>query len=118
MAGLSVALLPTASLADYTIQMSCTFYGQGLPWWQCMSNRYSNSDLELVRNGRKDIYMMYEVVNNWELESGRFTVPESFSIKVQNVADDMVLGIVITDAYGNEVFQDKVSKYGVIFVGN
>ena len=57
-------------------------------------------------------------MQNSDLSRGQFVVPDSFKIFVQNVNDNFVLGIVITNNSGEQLYQNEVGKYGVINVGN
>ncbi len=110
--------IPNAVFADYNVRMYCSGFGQEFPWWQCLTSKYSESDFELTKSGQKRVYKFYEIMNDYELSGGRFQVPNSFKIFVQNSSDDFVLGIEITDPSGNQVYQDEVGKYRTINVGN
>ena len=57
-------------------------------------------------------------MQNSDLSRGQFVVPNSFKIFVQNVNDDFVLGIEITNNSGEQLYQNEVGKFGVINVGN
>ena len=113
-----ILFLPNIVHANFNVKMSCTGYGQNYDWWQCLNSKYTKSDFELTQNGQKKIYKFYELMQNRDLSRGRFVVPNSFKIYVQNVNDNFVLGIVITNNSGEQVYQDEVGKYGVINVGN
>jgi hypothetical protein len=103
--------------ADYQVTMQCRYYGNDLPWWQCLKSKYADTDLKLKTNGQTRVYKYYEVANDYQLTNGNFTVTDSFTITVQN-ASEYVLGISIADAAGREVYQEEVGQYGVIRVGN
>jgi len=113
-----VAAFPFAAAADYNVRMYCTAYGQNFDWWQCLNSKYSDGEFELTKNGQKRIYKMYELLNDYELSDGNFRVPDSFSIRTQNVSDTFILGIEIKNDAGRQVYQNEVGKYRVINVGN
>lgn len=110
--------IPNAAFADYNVRMYCTGFGQEHAWWQCLVSKYTESDFELTKSGQKRIYKYHEILNNYELSAGRFQVPNSFKIYVQNSNEDFVLGIEITDLSGNQVYQDEVGRFGIISIRN
>jgi len=113
-AALSTTMIASA---DFQVTMQCRYYGNDLPWWQCLKGEYTDTELKLKTNGQTRIYKLYEVANDYQLSNGNFTVTDFFTITVQN-ASEFVLGISITDATGREVYQEEVGQYEVINVGN
>jgi hypothetical protein len=100
----------------YQASLSCRFNGAHTMIFPC----FDETDLKITRNGISKIYKSYDLNSFGRHDNAgfHFSLPSSFEVRAQNGSDYMILNLEIRDANGELVFQDEVSQYGVIKVGN
>gem|GEM_PF-1462956 len=105
-----------AAAQGYTAILSCGFNGSHINIAAC----FLDTDLKLTNNGQTAIYKAYNIgqVGNEYSDGLHINLSESFRLTAQNSQDNLVLGIVIKNSNAQVVYQDVVSRFGVIKVGN
>jgi DNA-binding transcriptional MerR regulator len=107
----------------YIATLSCEFQGNHINIAACfVGGEYSKGTQLRVDNGRdSQIYQAYELLRaGKELPNGlQIDLRESFYIQAQNASDDLSLRLQISKREGGGVvFENIVSQYGVVRVGN
>lgn len=104
----------------YYALITCEFSGNHTNVLACFSGK-PDTEIEL-RNGQKyGLYKVYQFSSIGRDTQDGFVIDlsPSFALKAQNSHSTLILGVQIIDRKTGSVrFQKKVSKYGVISVGN
>jgi hypothetical protein len=107
----------------YYAVITCGMQNQHINIIACFSGRHVGTELEIKNGGEYNLYQVQDLMGgNVGRETGDgfiIDLRQSFQLKAQNSADNLILGIKIFKRGGDEVvFQKKVSKFGVISVRN
>jgi len=86
----------------------------------CMSHNGVTTELELTNGDQYGMYKGYNMPNDWPYTKRGLEIPLSkhFQLKIQNAAENLMIGVRIFDNNGNIVFQKQASHFGVIEVQN
>ena len=105
-----------AAAQGYSANLSCGFNGGHNNIAAC----FLDTDLKLINNGQTAIYKAYNIgqAGNEYSDWLHINLSESFRLTAKNSQDNLVLGIVIKNNNGQVVYQDVVSRFGVIKVDN
>lgn len=101
--------------------LSCEFNGRHTNIAACfLSPGGTAGYIELDNFGKKQVIQAWEVPNMGRQTSNglEFELSSSFNFKAQNLSDTLALKLRVTDASGNQLFEDAKGRNGVIFVGN
>jgi hypothetical protein len=96
--------------------LSCGFNGEHINILAC----FLDTELRLFNNGRTQVYKVYNIyeLGYEDIEGLHIDLSNSFSLIAQNSHETLILGIIIYDATGREVYQDMVGRFGVLNVKN
>lgn len=103
--------------------ITCTLStGQKITPHSCFvrSSKYgSDTNLKITFNNQSHIYNISDIMRmaGYGTEV-KISLPEHFTVIAQNAGQYVILDITIMDEYGNIVFSDQASHYGIISVGN
>ena len=89
----------------------------------CLIGDYDiNTDIELVSEGRKQIFKVHNLHESGGFEDDRgfhIDLSRHFSLRIQNASDTLILGATIIDKESGKImYSDRASTYQLISVGN
>ncbi len=104
----------------YTAVLSCGMNGfENINLMACMSGRVG-TEIELNNNGDYGLYKVYNLPSDWQETDRGVEIPlaKSFSIKMQNSSESLIMGLRVFDNNGNVLFEKQAARWGVITVSN
>jgi len=110
--------------SPYELSLSCGLSNTDhLNIRECLvGDSHVNTDIELVSEGRKQIFKVHNLHESGGFEDDRgfhIDLSRHFSLRVQNASDTLILGATIIDKQsGKIVYSDRASTYQLIAVGN
>lgn len=100
-----------AKRTSYLAQLTCVVHGTEVDMYICLKE---DGIIEIIRNGTTEIIA---APNTRDYSDKKIELPESFSIKVQNMGS-YLLNLTIRDLDGVLVFEQNAQPYQVISVVN